>query len=382
MRRNTRKVCILSTVHRALDDRLFHKQAKTLAEAGYDMSLIAQHGKNEVVDGVKIIALPKPQNRFTRIFGLTSRAFRLALRQQADIYHFHDPEILPWGWLLQRITHKPAIYDVHEYYADSIITKEWIPAFLRELISKVVDKAEKMIAKRLAGVITVNQHMEGLFKGLNKNTITAHNYPFRAFVEKLNDKPQADPFTVIYIGGVSKDRGYQVMVDAMRIVKEKEPRTRCNIVGSVNRAGLPKDFLSEEKSLLRKGGIELVGRVPYEAIPRFLLKASIGWFPLLPTLNYLKSTPIKLFEYMAARLPIVASRMGFIEEIVKDSKCGLLAEPGDPEAHAEAILYLFEHPEKAKVMGENGRRAVLEKYNWETEAMKLLTLYEELLRWQ
>jgi glycosyltransferase involved in cell wall biosynthesis len=165
----------------------------------------------------------------------------------------------------------------------------------------------------------------------------------------------------------------------MRIVKGKEPRARCIIVGPVNRAGLPQAFLSEEKSLLREGGIELVGRVPYEDIPRFLLKASIGWFPLLPTLNYLKSTPIKLFEYTAARLPIVASDMGFIEEIVKENDCGLLVKPGDPKANAEAILYLFEHPEEARRMGKNGRQAVREKYTWETEAEKLLELYGELL---
>lgn len=373
------KVCILTTVHPPFDTRIFHKQAKTLVQAGHDVTLIVQHDKNEVGEGVKIIALPKPRNRFTRMFGLTWRAFRLALCQHADIYHFHDPEILPWGLLLQRITRKPVIYDVHEYYADSILSKEWIPSFLRGPISKVVDKVEKMIAKRLAGVITVNRHMEGLFKRFNKNTIIVHNYPFRAFVEKLNDKSQIDPFTVIYIGGVSRGRGYQVMLNAMRIVKEKELRTRCIIVGLVNRAGLPQVFLSEEKSLLQEGGIGLVEGVPYEEISRFLSEATIAWIPWLATPNNLKGTPVKLFEYMAAKLPIVASDMGFIKEIIRENNCGLLAEPGNPEAHARAILYLFEHPEEAREMGENGRRAVEEKYNWEKESRELLDVYSKLL---
>ncbi len=347
-------------------------------KTGYDVTLIVQHDRDEVVNGVRIMALPKPRNRFTRIFGLTWRAFRLALQQHADIYHFHDPELLPWGWLLQRVTHKPVIYDVHEYYADSVLTKEWIPGILCRHVSKLVDKVEKVIAKRLAGVITVNWHMEGLFKVLNKHTITAHNYPLRNFVERIADKPPAHSLTIIYVGSLSKDRGYQIMVDAMQIVREKEPKAKCNIVGFVNRTGLPRDFLSKEEILLRKGGIALVGKVPYEEIPGFLLQSSIGWFPLLPTLNYLKSTPIKLFEYMAAKLPIVASRMGFIEEIVRENNCGLLVEPGDPKAQAETILYLFEHPDQAREMGENGRRAVLEKYNWETEGKKLLALYDGL----
>jgi len=374
------KVGILTSVHPPFDTRIFHKQAKTLVRAGYDVTLIAQHDKDEVVDGVKIVALPKPRNRFTRIFGLTWRAFRLALRQQADIYHFHDPEILPWGWLLQKITQRPVVYDVHEYYADSILTKEWVPAFLRGPISKVVAKVEKMVAKRLAGVITVNRDMEDLFKKVNRNAITLHNYPSRSFVERFNDKPQADYFTVIYIGGVSRDRGYQVMVDAMRIVKGKEPRARCIIVGPMNKAGLPEMFLEREASLLQEGGIELTGEVPHQEISRLLSKATIGWYPVLPTPNYLKAIPIKIFEYMAARLPVICSDMGFAKEIIKEAQCGLLAEAGNPEAHAAAILYLLNHPEERRRMGENGRRAVIEKYNWDREAKKLLTLYEELLR--
>ncbi len=373
---NRAKVCILSTVHSAFDDRIFHKQAKTLVKAGYDVTLIVQHDKDKVIGGVKIIALHKPRNRFTRLFGLTWRAFQLALRQHADIYHFHDPELLLWGWLLQKITHKPVIYDVHEYYADSILTKEWIPNILRRPISKLADKGEKMIAKRLAGVITVNQHMEGQFKKVNRNVTTLHNYPSRSFVKKSNGKSQTDPYSVIYIGGVGKDRGYQVMVNAMRIVRDKEPRARCEIAGPVNRAGLPKLFLEREASLLQEGGIALTGEVPYQEIPRLLSKATIGWYAVLPTPNYLKAIPIKIFEYMAAGLAIVCSNMGFVKAIIEQAECGLLAEAGNPEAHALALLHLLQHPDEAREMGENGRRAVLEQYNWDKEGEKLLECYK------
>lgn len=370
------KVCIITTVHPPFDTRIFHKEAKTLVGAGYDVTLIVQHERDEVVDGVRIIALPKPRNRVARMFGLTWRAFRLALRQRADIYHFHDPELLLWGWLLQKITHKPVIYDVHEYYADSILTKEWIPNILRRPISKLADKVEKMVAKRLAGVITVNQHMEGLLKKVNGNAITLHNYPSRSFVEKFNGKPQTDSFSVIYIGGVSKDRGYQVMVDAMWIVRDKEPRARCIIVGPMNKGGLPKLFLEREASLLQEGGIELTGEVSYQEISQLLSKATIGWYPVLPTPNYLKAIPIKIFEYMAAGLPIVCSNMGFVKGIIEQTEYGLLAEAGNPESHAVALLHLLEYPEEAQKMGENGRRAVLEEYNWEKEGKKLLECYK------
>ena len=98
------KVCILTTVHQLFDTRIFHKEAKTLVQAGYNVTLIAQHRKNEIVDEVRIIALPKPKNRFFRIFFLTWKAYKIALKQKADIYHFHDPELLPWMVKLKRKT--------------------------------------------------------------------------------------------------------------------------------------------------------------------------------------------------------------------------------------------------------------------------------------
>ena len=95
------KICILTTVHPPFDIRIFHKEAKSLVKFGYDVTLIAQNNRNEVVDRIKIIALPKPKNRSMRILGLTWRVFYLALRQHADIYHFHDTELMPIGILLK-----------------------------------------------------------------------------------------------------------------------------------------------------------------------------------------------------------------------------------------------------------------------------------------
>ena len=109
-----KKVCILTSVHTPFDTRIFHKQAKSLLKAGYDVTLIAQHDRDELVGGIRIIALPKPKNRLRRMLG-TWRVCKLAFKQKAEIYHLHDPELLQIG-LLSKILGKKVIYDVYEEY--------------------------------------------------------------------------------------------------------------------------------------------------------------------------------------------------------------------------------------------------------------------------
>ena len=138
------KVCILTSVHTPFDTRIFHKQAKSLLKAGYDVTLIAQHDKDEVVDEVKILALSKPRNRLWRMLG-TWRIFKLAYRQKADVYHFHDPELLPMGLFLKLLKKGKVIYDVHEDYPKAILTKSWLPSMVRRPVSSVFTFLEKSV---------------------------------------------------------------------------------------------------------------------------------------------------------------------------------------------------------------------------------------------
>jgi len=109
-----RNICILTAVHPVWDSRIFHREAKTLVRAGYEVSFIVPHDKEEIIEGVRIIPLPKPNNRFSRMTRGAWRLFRLALKEKSDIYHFHDPEIIPVGILLKLLTRSQVIYDVHE----------------------------------------------------------------------------------------------------------------------------------------------------------------------------------------------------------------------------------------------------------------------------
>jgi len=379
------KVCIITTVHPPFDTRIFHKEAKTLVRAGYEVVLIAQHERNEVVDGVRIVALPRPRNRFTRIFGLTWRAFRLALRERADAYHFHDPELLPIGVLLKIFTRAKVIYDVHENVPKQILNKFWLPTWSRKPIAAAYKFVERVCLPFVDVIVIAEDSYIENYRG-RKNVLAIRNYPIiESFKTHSFDtgwnKGLRHRIGLTYIGEVSKLRGALELIEAMKILKTKGYK---GIILSIIGPLAPSQFGEELRLLLRQHGLEgsvqILGRIPYEEVPNVLAKSHIGLVVLHPDPNYVDSLPTKLFEYMAAGLPVVASNFPLWKEIVEGNRCGITVNPLDPKEIAQAIEYLLTHPEEARQMGENGRRAVEEKYNWDREGQKLLKLYEELLR--
>lgn len=372
---NIAKVCILVTVHSTFDTRIFHKQARTLVRAGYDVTLIAQHDKDEIVNGVNIIALPRPRSRFRRFFGLTWQAFRLALHQRADVYHFHDPELLPIGILLKLFTHAKVIYDVHEDYRQIIRLKHWIPKPIRGFVANLVGYIEVIGGSIFDAVITVNEFIKVRFS--SDKVVVIKNYPLLD-LEGNDSNPvrSGSDIKLIYVGGLNRGRGIYEMIKAMTYL-DRCRNVRLRLLGRFDEL----DELDTEKKIRTLPGFkqtELVGCIPHPQVYDYLHTSHIGLVCLHPVGGYPLSLPVKLFEYMAAGLPVIASEFPLWKEIIEGNRCGLTVDPLNPRGIAKAIEYLIEHPELRQEMGANGRRAVQEKYNWEQESKKLLNLYARL----
>jgi len=366
------KVVHLTTVHPPFDTRIFHKEAKTLVRAGYEVVLIAQHGKSEVVDGVKIVALPRSRNRFTRIFGLTWRAFRLALREQADVYHFHDPELLPIGVLLKFFTRAKVIYDVHEDVPQQILTKHWIPVPLRRPLAAVFNAFEKLLTRTLDAVVVATEGIAEKFARFKP--VVIHNYPDLEMLPSPSTRRGGGERVLVYVGGISKLRGAIEMVRALEYLNPSWD-VRLDLVGKFE----PPELEQELQALPGYRRVRFLGWMQPQDVYAHLAKVDIGLVCLHPEPRYMVGWPVKLFEYMAAGLPVVASNFPLWKEIVEGNRCGITVDPLDPKAIAQAVEYLLAHPEEARRMGENGRRAVEEKYNWGKEAEKLVRLYRNLL---
>lgn len=363
----TPKVCILTSVHSAFDTRIFHKEAKTLLNAGYRVTLIAQHNKNETVDGINIIALPKPRNRLIRFLNTTVRAYKLSLKEKASIYHFHDTELLPFMAILKRKTSSKVIYDIHEEQTKSILSKEWLPRPIRPLISTLFDLLEKSVSKRFDFLISATGAIEKRFRNIGiKKVITVLNYPILTYFE-YSKKKVSNGKRLIYAGDLTAIRGIPNIIQALKYLPNEVMLT---LVGKISDKQLTKIFETLPKN------VEFKGWLPTEKTYEAMFNADIGLLCFLPQSHHVNALPNKLFEYMAAGLSIVASNFPLWREIVNGNRCGMVVNPQDPKEIAGAIQYLIEHPEEARKMGENGRKAVIEKYNWKNEGKTLIETYK------
>ena len=373
------KVCILSSVHPCFDVRIFQKQARSLSEAGYEVTLVAiADFEEQVVDGIRVLGLPQPSSRLLRPANWW-RILRLSLHERADIYHFHDPELLLPAGLIKLLTRRPIVYDVHENYPQDILTKEWIPAPLRRLVSSLFRVFEDTAVRGVDGVVVVNRHLEARFEGKARVVRVANYSRLDRSVNSKRDtdtsEPGARPYFV-YAGRVSDDRGLHECLRALESLGEDGAEILCaGRIGHVANGQL--------RALLEHGHTGLpfkyLGLLPYEAIPPLFEGALAGLLCFQPTPNNVLGTPNKLFEYMSAGIPVIASDFPFIREVVAEADCGLLVQPDDIAQIASAMAHLLHHPHEAARMGENGLRAARERYNWQVEEKKLLSLYETLL---
>lgn len=373
-----RKICVISTVHPASDIRIFHKQAKTLVEAGYEVVLIAREPRTAIDEpNIKFRELPAPKNRFDRMVRLSLIAFKWAWSEQADVYHFHDPELIFVGLLL-RMFGKKVIYDVHEDVRLQILSKSWIPSFLRPVLSWLVRTIEGVVGRWFSAVITVTQPISERFVENGCKTVLVQNFPrieeFPNSKPDIDDTSENDPF-VVYVGGISAARGIREMIEAIEQVSGCLD-VKLVIAGKFEDARLE----SEMRSMPGWEKVCFVGWVDRMQLAALLPKAVAGLVVLHPIANYVSAQPVKLFEYMAAGVPVIASHFPLWKDIVERHHCGILVDPLKPGEIARAITYLAENSVEARRMGENGRRAIEQYYNWEREAQKLLELYDDLTK--
>ncbi len=370
-------VCLLTNVHHPLDQRIFYKQALSLAQAGHRVVVIGP-GPAELAgcrDGVEIRTVPQPRSAWGRFCNL-GRVLWASWGVRAHVYHFHDPELLPVGLFL-RLLGKQVCYDVHEYFPQVALVRAWVPRWLRRPLAALVDRAERLSARWLSGVVGVVEEQGDRFR--HRPFAAVKNYPRLEWFPIANGQPRTGP-ELIHVGSLSEDRGALLLLEIMRLLRQTHPQVRLLTLGPFHTAHLESRFRDQMRAYGLEGRVECrTTTVPYQELGTLIRTSRIGLIPgQASPKNLTPFVPTKLFEYLACGLPVVASALPSIQGFYAVANWGILVDPADAAAHAHAIAYLLDHPEEARAKGAQGRKAVETHYNWAQEEQKLLAFYANL----
>lgn len=364
------KVCHMTSAHLAEDERIFFKEGISLNKKGFEVYIVA-NGNSYTKKNIRIYGIgEKKNNRFRRIFFTTRKIYKVAKNIEADIYHFHDPELIPYALKLKK-RGKIVIFDSHENTVEQIKEKEWIPVFLRLIIYKAFDYYQHRTCKKFDGIITVTPHILDYFKTINKNVRMVTNYPVYKEVE-TNSKEKY-PRSICFAGGIQAQWNHKNIISALGNIDN----VQYILCGPSN------DYLAELKNEKNWLKVDYRGRIPHEEVPDVLRRCCVGMSLVNHNNNVggklgtLGNT--KIYEEMMVGLPVICSDSILWTEMVNKYQCGICVDPSDVVAISDAISLLLNDINLAKQMGENGMRAVREEYNWESQEKILFQLYEELL---
>lgn len=334
------------------------------------MTLIVADGLGPERNGnVTIVDAGRPGGRVSRMLRATGRVLAQALALDADIYHLHDPELIPAGLRLKRLG-KTVIFDAHEDVPLQLLSKPYLRPLTRRALAGAFGALERYACERFDGIVAATPSIRDKFVRINDATVEVSNYPllceFNSAAAWHAKLPQ-----VCYVGSIAAVRGIRELVAACAALR---CGARLTLAGSFDDAAL-QQAMTAQPGWAR---IDMLGHLDRAGVSATMAQSIAGLVTLHPVPSYVDALPVKMFEYMAAGIPVIASDIPLWRGIVESSNCGICVDPCNPQAIATAIDYLVTHPEQARQMGANGRRAVLERYHWAPQGKKLVAFYEQL----
>lgn len=363
------KVCHVTSAHGVEDVRIFQKECISLSKAGFDVYLV-ERGESYDKENVHIIGIGSiPTSRLKRILFGAKKAYEKAISLDCDLYHLHDPELLPYGLKLKK-KGKKVVFDSHEFTRQQITVKPYLPKWIARLMSWCYAKFENYVLKKIDGVVFPCL-INGEFPIPGRNKTLLNNYPR---LEELYDKYNKDDkkeFDVGMAGSLTFNRGITHLVMAIN-------NSKCNAcIGGI----FETEEYEKEVKTLASDKIQFPGFLNREQVISLIKKTRVGCSALLKVGQYanLGNLPTKVYEFMAMGVPVIISDIPYNLKMIEKYKFGLCVDPENITQYEKTIKYLLDNPDKAKELGENGRKAIRDFFNWDKEFNNLLILYNKIL---
>lgn len=369
------RVVHLTSVHSHHDIRIYQKMCRSLARHGYEVHLVAPwdgRGSIQGADGVHMHSVAKPTTRRERFRKTREEVYQKGLALQGDFYHIHDPELLPVGRRLKRHAHALVIYDSHEDARAALRDKPWLMRGSRRAVSRVYGLYEDWSVAQLSGVISATPAIGRRF-ARHPGHATIKNYVLAGEFAPHDDVWNMAEPRCLYAGVMTRERGIHEMIDAIALCGD---RSQLLLAGRWDSAEIQRQAQGREGWKQ----VQCCGELPRDRLAQMMRAAHIGLLLFHPLANHINAQPNKLFEYMAAGLPVIVSHFPLWVDLVTKAQCGIAVDPRSPTEIAQAIRTLSHDPELAREMGRNGRKAVETIYNWSIEEKKLVAYYGKMLR--
>ncbi|MGM0624716.1 MAG: glycosyltransferase family 4 protein [Bacteroidota bacterium] len=366
---NSKYICHLTSVHNRLDTRVYYKEILSLKKHFYKVAFVVADGlgNDHTEEDIAIFDVGKEKSRMKRILHSPQKIYRKALELDADVYHFHDPELIIIGRKLLR-KGKKVIYDIHEDVPQQLMGKPYLNRRVRPLISGILRKFENKHAARYTALIAATPKIAERFLKINPDTFVINNYPKKnELFSSAGNLPKKHQ--ICYVGVITRIRGLLQLVDSL-VYSD----VRLLLAGRFE----SKAFEEELKSRQGWKNVDYIGQVDRKKLAGILSESKAGMVTFLAYPNHVDAQPNKIFEYMSAGLPVIGSDFELWKQIIADNNCGVCVNPASPEKIAKGINTIVNSEEKMNLYGKNGRRLIETTYNWEAEEVKLNNIYKEL----
>jgi len=364
----------MTIVHEANDTRITAKHCQSLADIKWDVWLVAP-GPRPVnfSKNINLKIVPRFRRRIVRMILGNFYVLLEAIRIRAQIYHFHDPELIVSGVLL-RLFGKIVVYDVHEDLPNQILEKYYIPKRIRRFVAFFARFVEDSLTRCLSGVITVTPGLVRRFQAIHPRVALVRNFPTTLEFKALQPRGAPVGRKLIYIGQIGRTRGVLEMLDCLYELNRKAP-TQLVLGGRV----VPSSLIGHLSSHIAWKHVDYRGELTRIQVIDALRDSDLALVILQPTESYKKSIPVKMFEYMAAGLPFIASDFEDWRELLQSPEYCRFVDPNDPKSWASVIEDIL----SSKVDYARSSRMAIEdvffKFNWESEFSHVIELYEDIL---